>query len=288
MIAFSSQAQQTLPLYSGEIPNSKNHPDEEKQDINGILRISKISRPTLSVFLPDPAKANGTAIVICPGGGYAINAYGHEGTDIAKKFTEMGIAAFVLKYRIPDDKTMVNKEIGPLQDVQQAIQFVRSHAAEYKIKSNRIGVMGFSAGGHLASTAATHYENPVIKTSADVKPDFQILIYPVISFSPEYGHLGSRDNLLGKNADPEKVRLYSNDLRVTSKTPPAFIVHASDDNVVPVQNAIAYYESLIREKVDAELHVYQEGGHGFGLNNKTTDDQWMDRCKNWLKANGWL
>jgi acetyl esterase/lipase len=240
--------------------------------------------------LPAKEKANGTAVIICPGGGYHINAIEHEGTDVAKQFNEMGVTAFVLKYRIPNDATMENKEIGPLQDAQRAIQLVRGRAKEWNVNPNRIGIMGFSAGGHLASTAGTHFATSVIKINAgeNLRPDFMILIYPVVSFQDNVGHIGSRDQLIGKNPTREKIDFYSNELQVTTATPPTFLVHASDDNAVLSENSILFYQALIKNKVAAELHIYQKGGHGFGMNNKTTDDRWMKTLGNWMKANGWV
>lgn len=286
-----SMAQQTIPLYPGTIPNSKIATDEEvSEQKDGITIVSKISKPTLSIFLPPKKKANGTAVIIFPGGGYWVNAISHEGTDVARKFNEMGVAAFVLKYRIPSDATMENREIGPLQDAQQAIKVVRQRAAEWRVDPNRIGIMGFSAGGHLASTAGTHFAKPVIPDGGGVslRPDFMILIYPVISFQDSVGHLGSREQLIGKNPSLEKKNYYSNELQVTPQTPPAFLVHATDDDVVKVKNSVLFYLSLVKNKVPAELHLYQKGGHGFGMNNKTTQDRWMERCKNWMRSNGWL
>jgi acetyl esterase/lipase len=240
--------------------------------------------------LPSKEKATGAAVVICPGGGYYVVAAKHEGYDVAEKFTEMGVAAFVLKYRIPDNATMINREIGPLQDAQQAILTVREHAKEWNININRVGIMGFSAGGHLASTAGTHYKNAYIanKKNTNLRPDFMILVYPVISFTEGVGHVGSGQQLIGKNPTEDKVKEYSNELQVTNNTPPAFLIHASDDNGVKPQNSIAFYQSLLQNQVPAELHIYQSGGHGFGLNIKGTKEQWIDRCKNWMAANRWL
>lgn len=284
-------AQTTIPLYDGPTPNSKPSQNLEKTEFTeGITVIHRISRPTLTIFLPPNGKGNGTAVIICPGGGYWINAFGHEGLDVARAFNEFGVAAFVLKYRIPNDTTMVDQEIGPLQDAQQAIRLVREHAAEWNVNPNRIGILGFSAGGHLASTAGTHFNKAVIpdagKTS--LRPDFMVLIYPVISFQQKFGHVGSRDQLIGKNPTAEKTNYYSNELQVTAQTPPTFLVHASDDDGVNPENSIVFYQSLIRNKVPAELHIYEKGGHGFGMNNKTTGDLWMERCKNWMAGNGWL
>ena len=283
-------AQTAMPLYPGAIPNSKPSKDQEHTETDGIIRISKISRPTLAAFLPPKEKATGAAVIICPGGGYAIVAAGHEGSDVAKVFNSMGIAAFVLKYRMPDDSTMKDRSIGPLQDAQQAIKIVRDNAKKLDIDPHKIGILGFSAGGHLAATMATHYSTSLISNTSntDLRPDFCILVYPVVSFSDSIGHRGSRDNLLGKNPSAEQIRNYSNELQVTDSTPPTFLVHAADDDAVNPDNSIAFYQALRKHHVHAELHIYESGGHGFGLKMKNSDDLWMDRCYNWMKANGWL
>lgn len=284
-------SQTVLPLYKDSVPNSRPTKDlEETTNENGIIIVSKISRPTLTVFLPQKDVANGTAVIICPGGGYWINASGHEGTDVAKEFTKMGIAAFVLKYRIPNDATMLNREIGPLQDAQQAIKVVKDRAAEWNINPGRIGIMGFSAGGHLASTAGTHFIKSTIPNpeQTNLRPGFMILIYPVISFTDSIGHKGSAEQLIGKNPAPEKIKEYSNELQVTKETPPTFLVHASDDDVVNPQNSIVFYQALIKNRIPAELHIYQSGGHGFGMKQKNKQEFWMDRCRNWMEVNGWL
>ncbi len=284
-------AQTTIPLYSGSIPNSKPSPNEETtEQKDDRTTISKISIPTLTIFLPAKEKANGTAVIIYPGGGYWVNASSHEGTDVAKKFNEMGVTAFVLKYRIPNDATMINREIGPLQDAQQAIKIIRERAKDWNINPNRIGIMGFSAGGHLAATAGTHYNTVVIpnEKNTSLRPDFMILIYAVISFQDNITHMGSRDQLIGKKPSAEKTKLYSNELQVTAQTPPTFLVHASDDDAVKSENSIVFYQALLKNKVPTEMHLYQKGGHGFGMINKTTDELWMENCKSWLKSNGWL
>jgi len=289
----TSFSQTIIPLYKDSIPNSKPSPNEESSTYEGenkILIVHNVSRPSLTVFLQPKEKASGAAVIICPGGGYSILAASHEGYDVAKKLNEMGVAAFVLKYRIPDDKTMLNKEIGPLQDAQRAIQIVRERAVEWNINPSRIGIMGFSAGGHLASTAGTHFDKAVIenKNNTSLRPDFMVLVYPVISFTDSIGHIGSRDNLLGKNPSEEKIRAYSGELQVVANTPPAFLVHAGNDDVVKVQNSIRFYEAEQKNNIPAELHIYPKGGHGFGMNNPTTKDLWMERLKNWLDLNGWL
>jgi acetyl esterase/lipase len=289
MAATTMQAQVIWPLYPDGIPNSK--PTNEKETVeirNGITLIGQITTPTLTLYRP--AKPNGTAIIICPGGGYWINASVHEGSDVAKKFNEWGITAFVLKYRIPNDATMEKKEIGPLQDAQQAIKIVREKSKELGINPSHVGIMGFSAGGHLASTAGTHFSNAFISNleKTNLRPDFMVLVYPVISFQDSVGHIGSRDQLIGKNPSLQKVNEYSNELHVNAQTPPSFLVHASDDEGVSPENSVLFYQQLIKNKVPAELHLYQKGGHGFGMNNPTTKDEWIERLKNWMTTNNWL
>ena len=284
-------SQTVIPLYTEAIPNSKPSKNEESSETkDGILRISKVSVPTLSIYLPAKEKATGTAVIICPGGGYSILAAGHEGIDVAKKFNEMGVAAFVLKYRIPSTETMVDPSIGPLQDAQEAIKIVREGAEKWGIKTNQIGIMGFSAGGHLAATAGTHFDKAVIRNlkNTSLRPDFMLLIYPVISFMDDKVHNGSRDQLIGKVPTADKINLYSNELQVTTNTPPTFLIHASDDGAVKPENSIAFYLALIKNHVPAEMHIYQNSGHGFGMTLKNTNEQWMDRCKNWIESNGWL
>jgi acetyl esterase/lipase len=287
-----TNAQEVLPLYPDAIPNSRPAADQEVTTIRDAKRInvSRVSRPSLTMFLASPEKANGTAIIICPGGGYTNLAIGHEGIEVAKAFNEMGISAFVLKYRIPNDTTMINKEIGPLQDAQRSIQMVRQHSKEWNINASRIGIMGFSAGGHLASTVGTHFSKAVIENKANInlRPDFMILLYPVISFSDSLAHIGSRNQLIGKSPSPEKIVEYSNELQVTSATPPTFLTHAGDDKTVKVQNSINFYLALLKNKIPAEIHIYPRGGHGFGMENTTTNDKWMERLKNWLDMNGWM
>jgi len=288
-----SYSQTVLPLYSDSIPNSKPVPDQERSDTNqkGIVTgIFKISRPTLTVYLPPADKANGAAIIVIPGGGYHMEAVDHEGVQVAKKFNEMGVAAFVLKYRLPDDATMVNKEIGPVQDAQRAIQLVREKAKEWGIDKDRVGIIGFSAGGHLASTAGTHFDHAYINVGkkTNLRPDFMILIYPVISFADSITHMGSRENLLGKDPSPEKKLEYSNELHVTKKTPPTFLVHAENDSTVKVQNMLLFATALQKNKVPFDFYLYDKGGHGFGLNNPTSDVKWIDLVHEWLNKNGWL
>ncbi|GAB3527185.1 hypothetical protein GCM10027443_03330 [Pontibacter brevis] len=286
--ALSQQKQLEIPLYSKQIPNDIPGPDEEaSSNEGGRLRFSKIRKPTLAVYLPPKEKATGTAVLICPGGGYAIVAAGHEGHDVARKFNEQGIAAFVLKYRLPDPKTSTRPDLAPVQDAQQALLLIREGAKEWNINPEKVGIMGFSAGGHLASTAGTHFQQAYIPNPSrtNLRPDFMMLLYPVISSNKTFAHQGSFDNLIGKEATADKQNEFSNEKRVTAQTPLTFLVHASDDKAVPVKNSIVFYEALLQHQVPAELHVYQNGGHGFGLNNPTTTDAWFERGLNWLKSN---
>jgi acetyl esterase/lipase len=279
-------AQDYIPLYADSIPNSKPSVNEEKSELTDILRISKVSQPGMSVFLPAKEKATGHAVIICPGGGYRILAIVHEGYNVAKRLNEMGIAAFVIKYRLPDDKIMVKKEIGPLQDAQRAIQMVRENATKWNVDENKIGMMGFSAGGHLASTAGTHFNKSYISNpqKTSLRPDFMILVYPVISFSDSIGHSGSRNNLVGKDASTANIKEYSNDLHVTESTPRTFLVHAKDDKGVPYSNSTIFLNQLRKYKVPAEIYLYEKGGHGFGLNNPTSDVKWIDLVEKWIKT----
>lgn len=247
---------------------------------------SKVTLPQLFVFQPAEGKANGTAVIICPGGGYGRLAIYKEGYKVAEKFAALGITAFVLKYRLPSDAIMKDKSIGPLQDAQQAIKWVRENAAKYAVNTNKIGIMGFSAGGHLASTASTHFSRVVIdnKEATSVRPDFSILIYPVITFG-EFTHPGSKNNLVGQAASEEQVKLYSNELQVTAETPITFLVHANDDKAVPAENSLDYVKALKKFNIKNELHLYQSGGHGFGLENKTSKDDWFKSLINWMSIN---
>ena len=284
-------AQTEIPLYSGPIPGSiptvnKEHTETE----DNRLIVHNISKPTLTIFEPAKEKKNGAAVIICPGGAYIVEAIGHEGYDVARRLNQSGITCFVLKYRLPDDSTMTNKSIGPLQDAQRAIQFVRENSDQWGIDKKRIGIMGFSAGGHLASTAGTHFDKALIPNpkNTSLRPDFMILVYPVINLTDSLMHEGSRINLLGKNPSQEMIKLYSNDLQVNKNTPPAFLVHARDDDAVKVQNSIHFYNALQKHHIDAQLYFYERGGHGFGLHNPTSNVQWIDLAIEWLRKGRWL
>lgn len=283
-------AQMQIPLYQTAIPNSRPHENREEHKANAQVDslAYKVSVPTLSVFLPERSKANGTAVVICPGGGYGVLLTKREGSDVAREFNKLGIAAFVLKYRLPSDETMIDRSVGPLQDAQQAICRVRQNAKQWNIDPAKIGIMGFSAGGHLASSAGTHFDTLLVEGSkaTSARPDFMLLINPVISFRDAFGHLGSRDNLLGKGAPASKADYFSSELHVTSHTPPAFLVHSGADIVVPVENSLVFYQELKKHKVPAALHIYSKGEHGFLT--YPSFEEWFGRCKEWLRAEGWL
>ena len=278
----------SLKLWPSGIPGSiKSESFIEKPSLaNGeVTWIVNVSDPELYVFLPPAEKATGTAVLICPGGGYAGLAIAHEGYAIAKWLNENGIAGIILKYRIPSDLIMKDKSVGPLQDAQEAMRVIRRNATEWKINPKQVGVIGFSAGGHLASTLSTHFEEKVyeVTENTSARPDFSILIYPVISFDASFTHAGSRSNLIGENPSDEAVKHFSNELQITEKTPPAFLVHSADDDVVPVKNSIVYFEGIQKYKSPSELHVFYKGGHGFGLSvGKGTPSAWPGMCINWI------
>ncbi|MBS7566110.1 alpha/beta hydrolase [Mucilaginibacter sp. Bleaf8] len=286
--AVSAQKAQPIKLYPNGVPNSIPAPADYVEK-SGKGWLTMVSQPTLTPFFPEKGKATGAAIIVIPGGGYAGLAINHEGYDVAQKFADAGVTTFVLKYRLPDDRISPNRTIAPLQDAERAMQLLRERAAEWKIDTHKIGIIGFSAGGHLASTLGTHYAQEEIANKAHIslRPDFMVLLYPVITMD-SLTHRGSRENLIGKTPTRELIDLYSNEKQVNVNTPPAFLVHAQDDKAVPVQNSLMFYTALTQAGVKAELHLYPAGGHGFGLNNKTTPDQWFDRCLNWMTANGWL
>jgi len=282
---FSNKEPEVIPLYT-KVPNAKPVADRESSVFSdNVTRISNVSNPTLTIYKPD--KPNGRSVIICPGGGYAILAFDKEGTRVAEVFNSWGITAFVLKYRLPDDSYCIDRSLAPLQDAQQAIRLVRQHAQEWGLEAGKIGIMGFSAGGHLASTATTHFNFRADASNEDttsVRPDFAVLIYPVISFDSTIMHRGSRNNLVGENASREKSAFFSNELQVSPATPPVFLVHAGDDGAVPVENSIRFYQACIKNKVPAEMHLYPHGGHGFGMYNTTTTDNWMERLHHWLNG----
>jgi acetyl esterase/lipase len=283
LILFSAvTAQESMNLYSGAIPNSKQSDIKETGGSSGMF--AGVTIPTLEIFLPEKEISTGAAVIICPGGGYSVVVYQAEGIKTATEFAKNGVAAFLLKYRLPNDLTMMDKKIGPLQDAQQAIKVVRENASKWGVDVHKVGIMGFSAGGHLASTVATHFEKALIenKDSTNLRPDYQILIYPVISMQDSLTHLESRKKLLGDNPSKEIIDEFSNELQVNENTPPAYITHAGDDKLVDVDNSIVYYEKLRRHNVPAEMHIYPKGNHGFVLFYPT--EEWMMPVFEWMKS----
>ena len=278
-----------VPLWEGDPPNYRETGEVTIWDTADIVRVRNVQKPDIAVFLPSKKNATGEAVVICPGGGYGILAYDWEGSDIARWLNSEGIAAFVLKYRLPGSKSNIVRHLSPLMDAQRAMRLVRSHAEEWNVDPSKVGIMGFSAGGHLASTLSTHFDagdpgssDPVERQSC--RPDFSVLVYPVISFTEEFQHSGSRINLLGEEADESLVSYYSNELQVTEATPPAILIHSDDDTGVPVENSIAYYEALRANKVSSELHIYPYGGHGYSLAiGKGHLSTWPDRVIDWIR-----
>jgi acetyl esterase/lipase len=287
-----SNAKATLPLYVGPIPGAIEAPDEEatREPKEPWIYRERISRPTLTVFLPAQARAATPAVVICPGGSYKGASIDKEGYSVAQAFNRFGVAGIVLKYRTPSPRHMKETWTGPLQDVQQAMSVVRARAGEWNIDQKLVGIVGFSAGGHLAASASTLFAQPVLSehASESVRPAFSVLVYPVISMQDELTHAVSRAQLLGPSPSPELIRRFSTERAVTDATPPAFLIHAADDESVVVGNSLRYFESLVARKISAQLLAYPHGGHGFGLINATTPDRWIDRVQLWMMGEGWI
>lgn len=275
---------QYKPLYKST-PNQIVVPNEEREDpFEGIIIVSKVTEPAYQYFRVKEDNIKRPCVIIYPGGAYFILASGHEGVEVAKFFNSIGVNAMVVKYRIPNDNAQVDKSIAPLQDAQQAMLLARSNAATWGIDANKIGILGFSAGGHLAASLSSHYADVKIDNPLNIslRPNFQILIYPVITMK-DFGHTGSKENLIGKNPTDAQVQYYSNELNVNDQTPPAFIVHAKNDDAVPVQNAYEYDKALKANKVASTLFLFEKGGHGFGMKNPTSTIQWTTPLTQWLR-----
>jgi acetyl esterase/lipase len=272
LTATATQAQQVVKLWEGAPPT-----DNEirmPEDIDENYWITRVSSPELLIYLPQKSNATDKAVIICPGGGYAGLASHHEGTLFAQWLNKQGIAAFILKYRMPNK----HKEV-PLEDAQQAIRYVREHAADFQIKPNKIGIAGFSAGGHLASTASTHFATEGTST----RPDFSILFYPVITMD-KATHGGSRTNLLGEDPSATDIYLFSNEKQVNVNTPPAILLLSDDDKAVVPENSIRYYQALKANDIKASLYIFPEGGHGWGLrDNFKYHQQVTELLAAWLK-----
>lgn len=286
VISFTTMAQDfKLKVWPSGAPDS-NGMTQPEETLEG-KRVSNVSEAEIYVYLPKQGINTGAAVVICPGGAYIREAMDHEGYQLAEWLTEQGVAGIVLKYRLPYGHDQI-----PLEDAQQTMRLVRQKAAEWGIIPSKIGIAGSSAGGHLASTAGTRFDlgkpdstDPIEKMSC--RPDFMLLLYPVITLKEEFSHLGSRINLIGPGNKWELVEKYSNELHVTAQTPPTFLVLADDDNAVPPRNSIEFYMALKKFNIPAEMHIFRNGGHGFGMNKKNIPvDQWPELFAQWMKQMG--
>ncbi len=262
-------------LWPGEAPLARGDTDED--------------RPAVTPYLPPPTSATGTAVIVCPGGGYVRRSEDHEGRQIAEWLNSFGVAAFVLRYRVGQIDGSGYRHPVPLMDAQRALRVVRARAQEWHLDPDRVGILGFSAGGHLASTAGTHFDHGRPEATDAIerlssRPSFMILLYPVISLHTPYVHRGSRQALLGPDPDPRLVELLSNETQVTTLSPPAFLVHTTEDVTVPVENSLLFYRALREAGVPAELHVYERGRHGLGLApNEPGLSSWPERCREWMQ-----
>lgn len=292
LITFFPLSGQSFSLHlwpKGQIPNYKPSGEYEIRDNSDIVRIRDVQEPLIEVYLPAKRNSTGQAVVICPGGGYRLLAWDWEGTDIAKWLNSQGIAAIVLKYRLPSPASGIEPHITPMLDAQRAMRLVRHHAEEWGIEKHKIGILGFSAGGHLASTLSTHFDYGNSQSTDSIeqqscRPDFSILMYPVISSEPGFWHQGSFRALLGENPSTELLEYFSSEKQVKEDTPPAILIHSADDVSVPVKNSIVYFEALLNKGIPAELHVYPFGGHGFSLAlNQGYLSGWTERVMEWLK-----
>ena len=286
IISFTTMAQDfKLKVWPNGAPDSNGMTTPE-ETYEG-KRVRNVSEAEIYVYLPKIGINTGAAVVICPGGGYMIEAMDHEGYQLAEWLTTQGVAGIVLKYRLPYGHDQI-----PLEDAQRALRIVRQKAAEWGINPAKVGIAGSSAGGHLASTAGTRFDlgkpesnDPIDKYSC--RPDFMLLLYPVITFNEEFGHMGSRTNLIGTGNKWELVEKYSNELNVTPQTPPTFLILADDDGGVPPRNSIEFYMALKKNKIPAEMHIFRDGGHGFGMTKKNLPvDQWPNLFSQWMKAQG--
>lgn len=293
MISLGGLSQDTImPLWpKDKIPN-RIESDEKEIHTQGedLLRISKVQEPTIEVYLPARKNANGQAMLIFPGGGYQILAYDWEGTDIAKFLNGKGIAGIVVKYRLPSDVSQKEKHLVPLIDAQRALRMVRSLAKDFNIDANKIGIIGFSAGGHLASTLGTHFNEKVYDPLDEIdresaRPDFMALAYPVISFKQMITHSGSKKKLSGEKSEPGISEYFSNEERVSEDTPPTFLMHATDDPGVPVENSLAFFKACRDKGVHVTMHIYPTGGHGFSLARENEHLRgWTERMFEWMES----
>lgn len=279
-------APSTIALWPEGVPDARPHPGPEGGDAGTV---DNVSTPTLTVYRPAVDRANGSAVIICPGGGYVMQSTEREGAQYATWLATLGVTGFVLKYRMREDG-----HPAPLRDVLRAVRLVRAQAGHFGIAPDRIGVMGSSAGGHLAASAGTLFEHPLGRTGAaldavSARPDFLILMYPVITLEGPAAHAGSRTALLGADPAPDAVRLMSVERQVTSATPPTLLIHTQEDASVPVENSILFYQALVRARVPAEMYLFEHGAHGMGMRpGLGTASEWPRRAEEWLRGRGLL
>lgn len=288
MISFAQQvcAQEGfIPLYNQPIPGAKKAPAAYQETTDSLNRVKMVTQPGLIPFLPPKGKANGTAVILFPGGGYFLLSM-DACIEIAQALKEAGITAFIAKYRLPHDSIMIDKTIGPLQDAQASIRLLRQKADSFGINPQKIGLMGLSAGGHLVSSVATQLGKIVIDNPGNInlRPDFIALLYPVIIYDPAIPR--TRENLIGKYPTQAALDLYSTDKQVTTNTPPSFLVHAIDDDVIPVKNTLTFFNALLHKNVKTEMHILQSGGHGFALTDLNSRNIWFNSFLSWLQENG--
>jgi acetyl esterase/lipase len=284
--AAASHQPQIITLWPEGVPNAQPNGGVEREVDE---RVYNVQNPTLTAFPAPKETANGTAIIVCPGGGYVRLAIAKEGTGLAKMLNDLGVSVFVLKYRMAE-----YGQPAPLQDVLRAVRMLRSRASELGINPDRIGVMGSSAGGHLAASAATLFDAPEGKTGAELdkvsaRPTFASLLYPVITMKDPYVHAGSRKSLLGEKPSQELLDRWSLEQQVTAQTPPTFLIHTGEDTSVPLENSLMFFQALRRAKVDAEMHLFEKGPHGFGTaKGLGPTSEWPKRWEEWLRSHGWL
>lgn len=279
-----------IPLWDGNMPNYQEIGEVERLKSKSSTEHYKIvTKPDISVFLPSKNNRTGQAVLVIPGGGYQAIVHIWEGEDIAKWLNSYGIVAIVLKYRLPNAKSNIIGHKSPLLDASRAMKIIRENSEKWSIDKNNIGVMGFSAGGHLASTLGTHFDENENQLSDRIdsissRPDFMVLMYPVITMDERFTHMGSRNNLLGDNPSTELVDYYSNEKQISVETPTTLIFHTSDDAVVSVENSTAFYKALKDKNIDSEMHIFQHGKHGFALaNGKGYLELWKNICIEWLR-----
>lgn len=276
-------------LYPKGVPGliDREMAESKTNNNDGLLRWKNVVNPVVFPFIPEGVSAATPAVVICPGGGYGIVSIESEGFNVARWFQERGIAAFVVKYRLPNAKVFEDKKIVPLQDVQQSYKYIIENADKYNVDIKKIGVVGFSAGGHLAASASVLYKDPLVEMKSKfLRPAFSVLVYPVITFTDRFPHKGTRKNLIGPEWTEEEALYYSCERQVDKKTPPTFLLHAKDDRAVPYENSVIYKEALDANGVDNKLVLLETGGHGFGVQPGKATNVWLDSLEDWLTAQG--